>query len=165
MSFAQTALFIFQGPLKQSFQLLRSQRLQTQNPHARKQGPVNFKIRVFRRGADQRNPPILYIRQQHILLGFVKTMKLIDKKNGSFAIELASFLRCRQFFAQIRRARSYRVQALKNRSGSSGDQFRQCRLSGTGGTVQNQAGQRIRLNHTPQKRVGTKKMLLPCQFR
>ena len=48
---------------------------------------IDFIKRIFSRGADQQDRSILHGRQQGILLGLVKAVDLVDKKNRLLAIQ------------------------------------------------------------------------------
>ena len=89
----QPPLLICQRPPKDRHDGLVGQRLQMNQPHTRKQRPVDFEIGILCGGADQNECAIFYIREQHILLALIEPMNFIDENNGAPAIVRKLLLR------------------------------------------------------------------------
>ena len=92
---------------------------------------IDFKKRIFRRRPDEYQPPILNIRQQHILLSLIEAMNLIDKDDRPFLIKAPLLSGLLHDLADIRNAGRHRVELFKKAVGHRGDHLRERRLART----------------------------------
>ena len=75
------ALFISQCPLQQSHDLIHRHRLELENLRTRNERRIDMEIRVVRGRTNEPHHSALDMRQEHILLRFVKSMNLINEQN------------------------------------------------------------------------------------
>ena len=61
----------------------RRQRLEGEDLAAAQQRRVDGEERVLRRGADEDDAALLHVGQQHVLLGAVEAVQLIDEEDGA----------------------------------------------------------------------------------
>ncbi len=73
------ALRVSQRLLGNAMQIRFVERFELKNTAAAGQCSINSKVGVFRGRANQDDSAVFHVRQQGILLGFVKAMYLVDK--------------------------------------------------------------------------------------
>ncbi len=83
---AQPALGVGDSPVQQVAKLLIRQRFKREHAGAGEQRRVDLKIGVFGGRADQHDGSVFHMRQQGILLGFVKSVNLVNKQHCLFAV-------------------------------------------------------------------------------
>ena len=72
-----------QCALRQLHQFIIGQRMQHIHLRPREQGRIDFKRRVFGRGADKHHQPRFDKGQQSVLLAFVEAVNLVNEQNGA----------------------------------------------------------------------------------
>src|ERR1700730_8334924 len=77
----ESVLFVRESAIDQLFESLNAERFQLENLGARHQRTVDVEKRVIRCRADQSQASRFDIRQQDVLLRFVKMMNLVDEQN------------------------------------------------------------------------------------
>ena len=85
---AEPPLGIRHSPVQDGPQRLVRKRVQADNEGPGEQGRNDLEGRIFRRGAQQHNRPVLHRREKGVLLGFVEAMDLVDEQDGPPAMEL-----------------------------------------------------------------------------
>jgi hypothetical protein len=71
------------------------------NARARDQRLDDFKVGIFCGRTDERESPILDLRQERVLLGFVPAMDFVHEKDGAEVVQAAAFERLINDDAQI----------------------------------------------------------------
>ena len=100
---------------------------------------VDFKVGVFRGGANQDHCAVFDPRQEGVLLGFVKTVNLVNEKERALAVEFGFFLGVGNGFANLFDTGKNRVDGDKMGACRVGDNPRQRCLAGAGRAVEDQA--------------------------
>ena len=78
----QPALLVIERPPDDDRDLVVGQRLEAPDAHPRQEGGVDLEVRVLGRRPDQRDRPVLDVRQQGVLLGLVEAMDLVEEEDG-----------------------------------------------------------------------------------
>ena len=80
---AEAALLVGEGAPQQRLDLLVRQRLEREDLAAAQERRVDREERVLRRRPDQDDAAFLDVRQQHVLLGAIEAVQLIDEQDGA----------------------------------------------------------------------------------
>ena len=136
-------------------------RLQFKDHRAGDQSAVDFKIGILCSSSYENDRTVLHIREQIILLSFIKTVDLVNEQNCTLPVHSLQFLRLCHHFFHILFARHCGINLLKFSTGSIGNDFRQRRFAGTGRSIENDGADLVRLDGTIQKLVLADNMLLP----
>src|SRR6185295_19640606 len=105
------------------------------------------------------------MRQKGILLRLIEAMNLIDEENGSLAVNRLALLRCLDDGPQLRNTPCDRREGHELRLRVARDEMRQCRLARTGRPPENDGGELICLDRTPQRPIRCSDVLLPDKVR
>ena len=87
--------------------------------------------RIFRRGSDQRDRPLLHSPQEGILLGFAETMDFVNEKNRTSLGKETVVPSLFYHLADILHTTCYRAQRVKRRLEPVGNDLRQSRFADT----------------------------------
>jgi hypothetical protein len=161
---SQAALAIRQGTLKERLDLGDSKRLEGEDLAAAQKRRVDGEKRILRRRPNKNDAPFLDVGQQHVLLGPVEAVQLIDEQQRALAPRgqlRGGFL---QDLAQLLDARRDRVQLAEPAARVAGDDVGQGRLAAAGRAVKDDRAQSIRLEQPAQQLAGAEKVLLAGEF-
>ena len=116
----------------------------------------------MRRCANQHNRSILYIRQKDVLLRFVESVYLVDKKYRSLSTQLVS----RPFanLADIGDARENAGEPHEIALCSLGDYFCKRRFAASGRSVEDYVSETVGLYHAAKELALAKYVILPDDF-
>ena len=144
----------------QGAQVLGAERAQPPQRGPAQQGRVHLEERVLGGGPDEHHQPVLHGGQEHVLLGLVEAVHLVDEEHGALAVLAQAPLRLGQRLADV---------LDSGRGGREGDE-----VLGRGG--RQQPGQRglacagrppqdgdahpVALGQGPQRRAGPDEVLL-----
>ena len=125
---------------------------------------IDLEERVLRRRADEDEPTILNIGQQHILLALVEAMNLVDEHNGALLVKFALLLRLFHDGPDVADARGHGVELLKMAARHARDHLRQRRLARARRAVEDERGNVVRFDHAPQELARANSLLLADKF-
>ena len=80
-------LFSFDSAQENFFNIGGGELVEANNFDAAQKRRIDFKKRIFRRGANQNQTPVLDVRQKEILLRLVEAVNFVDKKNRAAAVQ------------------------------------------------------------------------------
>ncbi len=161
---AQAALRIGQRAAQQADDLLGREGFELEDLRAGNQRGIDVEGRVMGCRADQAHRALLDIRQQHILLGLVKPVQLINEQDRPAAGLGEAVRRRRGNPSQIGDGRPDTAETLEMAAGGAGDDFCQRGLTGPRRTVQQDGTDPVRLDRAPQKLTGFQQMRLADKF-
>ena len=92
----------------------------------------------MRGGTNEANDAALHIGQKHVLLRLVKTMDLVDEKQGGAAGVFQSIRRAAEHAAHFGHVAFHAAEALEFAFSAIGNDLRQRGLAGAGGAIKNQ---------------------------
>ncbi len=155
------ALRVTQGLLGNAVQIGFVKRFELENEAAAGQCPVDRKIGIFRGRPNQNDGAVFHVRQQGILLGFVKAMHLVDKQNGTPLLRLPKRLGFFDRPPDIRHPGQHRVDGQELALGGIGNHHGQGGFARARRPVENQRRELIRLNGAAQQPPRPQNMVLP----
>ena len=135
---AQAALLVRQRALQKQVKFFLGQRAQLENLRARNQRRVDKKEWIMRRRANQADNSVFNIRQQHVLLGFVKPMDFVDKEDGRLTRIFEPVGGASQHPAHVGHVGFHAAQALEFAFGVARDDLGHRRLACARRPVENQ---------------------------
>src|SRR4051794_19401473 len=83
----QAAFLVLQRLLHEPLEIFDAERLQREELRARDERTVDVEEGIVRGGADKAQGAALEMRQEYVLLGFVKPVDLVHEKDGALAVE------------------------------------------------------------------------------
>ena len=155
---------IAHGTLNQLFDVFLFQIVQLKNNGSGNQSWIYLKIWVFCRCANQNDCSILYKWQQIILLSFIKTMNLINKKNSPASVHSLKVFCTLYYVLHIFFSGYSCIKLCKLRACRIGDHHRKRCLSCSWRTIKNNGAKLICLNCAVQHRILPDDMLLTNNF-
>ena len=133
---------------------------QLKNDRSGKERAVYLKIWILGCSSDKNDGPVLHKRKEVILLSFVETMDLIDKKDRFLSIHTKFILSLLHYSFHVFLACYRCVDLCKIRACSIGDDFCQCSLSCSRRAVKNNRGKFIGLDSAVQQFIFSYNVLL-----
>ena len=99
--------------------------------------------------ADEHDRAVLDVGEQHVLLGLVEAVNLVDEEDGPHAAQLVAGLIAD--LADVGDIGDDARAAHEVALGGLGDDFRECGLAAAGRTEENDVREAVRLDHTTQQ--------------
>ena len=161
---AQAALLVGQRPADERPDVLPRQRLEGEDLAAREQRRVDREERVLRRRADQDDDPFFHVRQQHVLLCAVEAVDFVEEEDRPLAEVFEVLAGLGQDFADFLDAGGDRVHRLEAALGVVGDDVRERGLSGPRRAVEDQRGEAVGEQHSPEQLAGPEEVFLPDEL-
>ena len=125
---------------------------------------IDLKERIFRRRANENQPPVLHIGQEHILLTLIKAVDFVDKYNRALLVKFPRVIRFFDNLPDIANPRRHRIEFLEFTAGHAGNHLRQRSLAGTGRAIENHGGYLVFFHHLPQETAAAHSLLLSYEF-
>ena len=88
----QAAFLVAQRPADDGPDLVVGQWLEPPDAHPRQESSVHLEVRVLGRRADERDRPVLDVRQEGVLLGLVEAVDLVEEEEAPRPVQIESFL-------------------------------------------------------------------------
>ena len=152
------AQFLF-GPLRQALQVGKREPLQHDDLRAGQKCCVQFETGVLGRGTDQKDRPILHMRQEPVLLRLVEAVNLVHEQQRALAVlppqpgGLEHFAQFRDAGEDRRDLDEMQVRLVRQKPGDGG-------LAHPGRPPQHQGGQGPRRQHCAQRPVARQHLVL-----
>ena len=143
----------------QPFDVGGLQRAQLVHLRPRQQRRVDLEVRVLRRGADERDEPLLDGRQQRVLLRLVEPVDLVEEEDRRAPAALA-LARPGDHLAHLRPPGVDRRELLERGVGVLGGHARERRLAGAGRAEQDHRVRAPGLDRRAQRRARAEQVLL-----
>ena len=136
----QPALRVGERPPDDGRDLVVGERLEAPDAHPREERGVHLEVGVLGGRADERDGPVLDVRQQRVLLGLVEAVDLVEEQHGAGAVEGQPVLRLGDRGAHLDDARHHRRQrdevgADRIRRGAGRGWSCRCPAAPTGGST------------------------------
>ena len=147
--------------MDQVLDIVDRQRLELEHPATAHKRAIDREERILRRGADENHDTVFHVRQEHVLLGTVKAVNLVDKQERLLPIGRQPIAGFQEHVAQLFDAACDRAQ-LHERAATLGRQ-KPCErgLACAGRAVKNHRPQPVRLQEAIQQFAFAEKMPLP----
>ncbi len=130
------ALGIAQRALEQSQGCPARERYELKDARTGQERAVDFEIRIFSCRADQNDGAVFNVRQERVLLGFVKAVDFVNEQDGALPVQVKTLARLFDDAANVGDARQDGAQGFEMRGGTVGDDGGERGLAGAGGTPQ-----------------------------
>ena len=125
---------------------------------------VDLERRVLGGGADEGDGPVFDVRQDHVLLGFVEAVDLVNEQDGGLLVESLAFLGAGHRLAEISHAGRHCADRLEMRLRDGGDEPGQRSLAGARRSPEQDGRYTVDFYSPAQDPVFGKDMLLPHEF-
>ena len=140
--------------------LVAAKGLQLEDPATADQSAGEREEGVLGGGPDQRDHTILHIGQEHVLLGLVEAVDLVDEKTGSLAVVFQPPAGRLEHVAHILHARRRRREFHKPPLRLLGDDLGERRLAHAWRAVEDHRAEPVGLDQPPQEFSGADHLLL-----
>ena len=162
--FSQPTFVVGQRALQHADDIIDRHRLQLENLRTRHERRVHVEIRIVGRGADEADDPALDVRQQHVLLGFVETVDLVDEKDRRLAPQLAPGAGLVDFRPDFGDVGFHAVDGFEAGAGRPRDHAGKGGFASARRSVKNQRREPVRLDRPAQQLARSEDVLLACHF-
>ena len=150
---AQAALRVAQRALQHLFELGLVERLQDDDPRARKERSVHLERRVLGGGADENDVARLDVSEKGVLLALVEAMNLVDEQDRALALAAPALFGRLQHLADVLDARQHRAHGFEMGPGQAADDVSERRLAGARRAPEDEGPELILLDRTSQGRA------------
>ena len=157
---AEAALLIPERPAQDIDELRVRQLVEPHDAHAREQGMVDLEEGILRRRADEDEPAILDVGQQHILLALVEAVDLVDEYDCAALVVAARLIRLLDDAPQVADARRDRIELLERAVRHRGNHLRERRLARARRSVEDDGRDLVHLDHAAQEVAAPDRLLL-----
>ena len=161
---AVAAFFVGEGAADDPPDRLFVQRLESEDLRPADQGGVDGEEGVFRRGPDERDDALLDVAEQHVLLGLVEAVDLVEEEDRAPAVVFEPAASVVEDVADVLDAHGRGVAPLKGLVGGSGDDLGEGGFSRAGRAVEQHAGQGVGGEHASKHPAFAEEVLLPDEL-
>ena len=161
---AEAALTVAECPAQDLDELRIRQRIEPDDAHAREQRVVDLEERILCRRADEDEPAVLNVWQQHILLALVEAMDLVDEDDRAALIITARLISLLDDAAQVADASRDSIELLKGAVRHLSDHLRERRLARTRRAIEDNGRNLVCLDHAAQEMAAAHSLLLADEF-
>ena len=161
---AEASLFVFERSMDERLDVVYGKRLELEDAAATDEGAVDGEEGVFRGRADEDDDTVFHFRQQHILLGLVETMDLVDEEEGPPRFGGEERVGLVEDFAEVLDATGYSADLSEDAAALFGEQAGECGFAGSGWTVEDDRAKAVCFEQPAEQFPGCEEMLLSDEF-
>ena len=161
---AQSPLAVVERALDESAKQVRRQRLERVDAGPREQRADHFEGRILGRRADQGDGAVFHVRQDHVLLRLVEAVDLVDEEDGPLPLPFPADAGVRDELAQLGDAGRDCGEGREVGVAALGDEARQRRLAAARRSPEDQRGDVVGVDRTPQRALRSDEVLLPDEL-
>ena len=137
-----------------------------EHEHARpgQERRVDLERRVLCRCADENHRPVLDVGQDHVLLGLVEAVNLVDEEDRAPSLHAEAVLGVPDDGAEIGDSRSYSAHGTEVALRGVGHQVGESRLAGARRAPEDDGGYAVGLDAAAEDSIGPDDVLLPDEL-
>ena len=161
---AEAAFLVRERSRDERADVVARQRLEGEDLASRQERRIDREERVLRRRPDQDDDAFLHIGQEHVLLGPVEAVDLVEEEDGPLAELFEVLAGLGEDFADLLDPGRDRVHRLEAALGVVGDDVRERRLARPRRAVEDQRREPVGQEHPAEKFAFAQEVLLPNEL-
>ncbi len=161
---AKAPFNVVKGPVEELKQVIVREGLQLENLRAGNQGRIDVKVRVVSGGANEANRTLFEMWQEHVLLGLVESVNLINEQKSALIPELGVGAGLLYFSSNVSDVGFHSIQCFETGASRIGHNPREGGFSGSGRPVENEGCESVCFNRAPEEFSFSEDVLLTSDF-